>query len=493
MSVSPLVLGIHLTSGFAESRRTGHISTPPIRFHTPVWKFSQVKTCPEHIISAELLPLTQTKDLSDTASRRMKALTDEGIDLAAEKETYQKALTYAGSADPYPSGEPADAANWGLPKLKTFGHPNAPRVAPQSPLQLDDQQTHALWQAARNKTPFRCEIGHKGLEHGTSFRSKAALTESGLNNQLPAIQVPGPRGNYGIPYEPFRVLSALPTVAMTGPSAAYLSHTGNTNEAAGVAEAGTKPDLGPIVTESFIKPQKIAGTVTATLEILQDHEEFAAFLPTELARSVYNQESLYLLQANYSGGPTSTAFTGLLGISGTLSRAVGTDTPLDALNKSFVDLRTGSAFCEPDAIIVAPQTLSALRRQKDANGRYLLDLISGPATINQTAEQTLGRRGHTGDPLYGIRRITRTRPQLLSARQHHRLTGVLDTEEHIAVKVAHVIYQKIIAAYAHQRTARSLTTQRPRIPQPHPLPNPLATPQRRTPRTRQCTLNYEAG
>lgn len=49
MSVSPLVLGIHLTSGFAESRRTGHISTPPIRFHTPVWKFSQVKTCPEHI------------------------------------------------------------------------------------------------------------------------------------------------------------------------------------------------------------------------------------------------------------------------------------------------------------------------------------------------------------------------------------------------------------------------------------------------------------
>lgn len=338
-------------------------------------------------ISAELLPLTQTKDLSDTASRRMKALTDEGIDLAAEKETYQKALTYAGSADPYPSGEPADAANWGLPKLKTFGHPNAPRVAPQSPLQLDDQQTHALWQAARNKTPFRCEIGHKGLEHGTSFRSKAALTESGLNNQLPAIQVPGPRGNYGIPYEPFRVLSALPTVAMTGPSAAYLSHTGNTNEAAGVAEAGTKPDLGPIVTESFIKPQKIAGTVTATLEILQDHEEFAAFLPTELARSVYNQESLYLLQANYSGGPTSTAFTGLLGISGTLSRAVGTDTPLDALNKSFVDLRTGSAFCEPDAIIVAPQTLSALRRQKDANGRYLLDLISGPATINQTAEQ----------------------------------------------------------------------------------------------------------
>jgi transposase len=34
------------------------------------------------------------------------------------------------------------------------------------------------------------------------------------------------------------------------------------------------------------------------------------------------------------------------------------------------------------------------------------------------------------------------------------LTGVLDTEEHIAVKVAHVIYQKIIAAYADPNRRR---------------------------------------
>ena len=73
---------------------------------------------------------------------------------------------------------------------------------------------------------------------------------------------------------------------MSGPQAAYLLHTGNTNEATGIAELGTKPDLGVQVTESYIKPQKIAGLVSASLEILQDHEEFAAFLPTELTRSV---------------------------------------------------------------------------------------------------------------------------------------------------------------------------------------------------------------
>src|SRR4029077_11859262 len=53
-----------------------------------------------------------------------------------------------------------------------------------------------------------------------------------------------------------------------------------------------------------------------------------------------------------------------------------------------------------------------------------------------------------GDPLYGIRRIARTRIQLLSTRQYSRLTSVFDAEEHLAVKVAYVIYQKIITAYA---------------------------------------------
>jgi transposase len=85
-----------------------------------------------------------------------------------------------------------------------------------------------------------------------------------------------------------------------------------------------------------------------------------------------------------------------------------------------------------------------------------LDLIR-----QRIQQQTLHRRGHTGDPLYGIRRIARTRTHLLSARQHDRLTSVLDADEHIAVKVAHVIYQKIIAAYAdpnRRRGKRAMST-----------------------------------
>jgi transposase len=109
----------------------------------------------------------------------------------------------------------------------------------------------------------------------------------------------------------------------------------------------------------------------------------------------------------------------------------------------FAGYKTAATEVVPDAVTVMdPFHVVALAGAK-------LDLIR-----QRIQQQTLGRRGHTGDPLYGIRRIARTRPQLLSARQHHRLTSVLDTEEHIAVKVAHVIYQKIIAAYADPNRRR---------------------------------------
>ena len=115
----------------------------------------------------------------------------------------------------------------------------------------------------------------------------------------------------------------------------------------------------------------------------------------------------------------------------------------------FAGYKTAAADVVPDAVTVMdPFHVVALAGAK-------LDLIR-----QRIQQQTLGRRGHTGDPLYGIRRIARTRIQLLSARQYDRLTSVLDADEHIAVKVAYVIYQKIIAAYAdpnRRRGKRAMT------------------------------------
>jgi transposase len=109
----------------------------------------------------------------------------------------------------------------------------------------------------------------------------------------------------------------------------------------------------------------------------------------------------------------------------------------------FAGYKTAATAVVPDAVTVMdPFHVVALAGAK-------LDLIR-----QRVQQHTLGRRGHTGDPLYGIRRIARTRIQLLSARQLDRLASVLDADEHVAVKVAHVIYQKIIAAYADPNRRR---------------------------------------
>ncbi len=109
----------------------------------------------------------------------------------------------------------------------------------------------------------------------------------------------------------------------------------------------------------------------------------------------------------------------------------------------FAGYKTAATEVLPDAVTVMdPFHVVALAGTK-------LDLIR-----QRIQQQTLGRRGHTGDPLYGIRRIARTRLQLLSTRQYTRLNSVFDAEEHLAVKVAWLIYQKIIAAYADPNRRR---------------------------------------
>jgi transposase len=109
----------------------------------------------------------------------------------------------------------------------------------------------------------------------------------------------------------------------------------------------------------------------------------------------------------------------------------------------FAGYKTAATEVLPDAVTVMdPFHVVALAGTK-------LDVCR-----QRIQQQTLGRRGHTGDPLYGIRRIARTRLQLLSTRQYTRLSSVFDTDEHLAVKVAWLIYQKIIAAYADPNRRR---------------------------------------
>ncbi len=74
-------------------------------------------------------------------------------------------------------------------------------------------------------------------------------------------------------------------------------------------------------------------------------------------------------------------------------------------------------------------------------------------------QQTLGHRGRSGDPLYGIRRKLRTGadlldPRQLDPRQLDRLAMVLTDEQHLPVALTWNVYQRIIAAYRHSDRER---------------------------------------
>lgn len=65
-------------------------------------------------------------------------------------------------------------------------------------------------------------------------------------------------------------------------------------------------------------------------------------------------------------------------------------------------------------------------------------------------QDTCGHRGRSGDPLFGIRRILLTRPELLSDKQKAKLDNALAAHDaHLVVEVTARFYQDLISAYAN--------------------------------------------
>lgn len=62
-------------------------------------------------------------------------------------------------------------------------------------------------------------------------------------------------------------------------------------------------------------------------------------------------------------------------------------------------------------------------------------------------QETLGRRGKKGDPLYGARHTLMTGMDLLKEKQWDRLTALFDPLDHAEVEAAWQVYQKMVAAY----------------------------------------------
>jgi hypothetical protein len=236
---------------------------------------------------------------------------------------------------------------------------------PPSVLDIPQSEWRGLCNAVKKRLPsYRIDTSDMNVT------TKAPFGEGNFTSgTLPPFMLPSMQ--LDLPYEiddafsHFRQLTSPPHRAVE-----YVQHTGNTNPAAPVAELGLKPDLGPLLTTVTTPFVKIAATASLSTEVIQDYGDgaFVGWLPREMNRAIVDARTNQVI--NGAGG---TGMLGLLNTSGTLTRAIGSDTPVDCVRKGINDIRIGSSFARADLILMHPTTHADLTLQKSTTGQYLLD------------------------------------------------------------------------------------------------------------------------
>lgn len=160
-------------------------------------------------------------------------------------------------------------------------------------------------------------------------------------------------------------------------SAFWIGETAHANEAAATAEGGSKPDLGPTLTNNEVTATKVAGLFSYTFEIELDVPGgVSGFILNSLQRSIFNAESNLLLNAVQ--GTNSATFNGWLNTTGVLHQDGTALNGVDAIIQAAAAMRSNSgSFAEPDVLIVSPNTVAAILQEKDHQGRYLNNVVYG--------------------------------------------------------------------------------------------------------------------
>ncbi|MEV8148745.1 phage major capsid protein [Arthrobacter sp. NPDC080073] len=221
----------------------------------------------------------------------------------------------------------------------------------------DREQMQQIIAAVKSGTSLRVELGMKIPSSADAMQANEAL--------LPPTLLPG---IVNLRFEPTRILERMPSTPM-GPSVEWISHLSTTGAATTVAPGALKPEVSLNMGKTIITPAKIAVTSTLNDEVLLDFRSIESYVTEHLRDLVIDAENNQLL----NGDGTGTNMLGMLNQSGILTRAVGTDTGLDAMEQAIADLRVGPAYCDADTVILHPTTWSKLRRTKDSQGRYILN------------------------------------------------------------------------------------------------------------------------
>lgn len=208
---------------------------------------------------------------------------------------------------------------------------------------------------------------------------KANMVDGALTGEIfggnagPSIYPNFLPGMVGINQRPIRVTELFAQGTTDSPVIVYLKENTWNNNAAPVAEGGTKPQTDGSVVRVVEQVKKLAHTMDFTDEMLADASAYASILQNKMVLGLQLREENDLLNGNGAGAT----------LSGLLNRSAGFATPVtyddesanagqllaEAIHQQITAIST-SAFTTPDTVLMNPAQWQTLRLAKDANNQY---------------------------------------------------------------------------------------------------------------------------